>query len=244
MIPKIIWQTYKLPQNGLAPYMKAAAQTWIDMNPNYEYKYMDDTQAEKFVLDEYGSEWHKIFIDCPVGVMRGDLWRYLVIYKYGGVYTDLDTECQEPIDVWLNKDYDFIVCPENEIHFCQWTFASSPGNPVLKSVLDEIKQRFISPDYTRDHFVHELTGPGVWTRGILNALNVDSIKNLTEDGALLCNSSDNAKLYKFYCYNSTQWRIFHFMSVRHLYGSQTWKDGNYVRWIQETLEFQSRIGNK
>ena len=51
----------------------------------------------------------------PVGVMRGDLWRYMVIYIYGGVYADLDTECWEPISVWMKDEYDMIVCPENDV---------------------------------------------------------------------------------------------------------------------------------
>jgi mannosyltransferase OCH1-like enzyme len=96
-IPKTIWQTYKDPYDSLAGYMKDTIQTWKDINPEYEHRYMDDAQAAQFVLDEYGEEWHKIFMGFPIGVMRGDLWRYMVIYKYGGVYADLDTECLNPI---------------------------------------------------------------------------------------------------------------------------------------------------
>ena len=54
MIPKIIWQTYKDPIDTLAPYMTKSIQTWKDMNPEYEHRYMDDKQAEEFVLNEYG----------------------------------------------------------------------------------------------------------------------------------------------------------------------------------------------
>ena len=232
-IPKIIWQTYKNPYELLAPYMKDAIQTWKDLNPEYEWKYMDDEEAAEFIKREYGQEWHDIFISLPVGVMRGDLWRYMVVYKYGGVYADLDTECLIPVSTWMLDDKDFIVCPETDHHFCQWTFAASPGHPILKSVLELIKQRLLNPEYGSEHFVHTHTGPAIWTDGINKALDI-KVKNLIDDSDLL-NMSDNAKLYKFHCYGKEQWRIFHFESVKHIYGSQKWNDGNYVQWIEDPM---------
>ena len=236
MIPKIIWQTYKDPYDSLPVYMKDAVKTWRDQNPEYEWRYMDDAQASDFVLKEFGQDWYDIFINAPVGVMRGDIWRYMVIYKYGGVYTDLDTECWSPISSWMLEDADMIVCPETSEHFCQWTFAATPEHPVIQSVLDHIKEAFVSPDYKKPHFVHNMTGPAVWTKGILNKLNV-SVRNLIDDH-LLINSCENAKLYKFHCYGGEKWRIFHFESVKHIYGSQQWKDG-YVQWIQDPLVKES-----
>jgi mannosyltransferase OCH1-like enzyme len=233
MIPKIIWQTYKDPYESLAPYMHQSINTWKDLNPEYEHRYMDDQQAAEFVLNEYGKEWHDIFLSLPVGVMRGDLWRYMIVYKYGGVYADLDTECLAEISSWMIEDKDFIVCPENEYHFCQWTFAATAENPILKSVLDLIKDRLLSPEYGSPHFVHSHTGPGIWTEGINKALDF-SIDNLIDEADLL-NSCDNAKLYKFHCYGANHWRIFHFESVKHIYGSQKWNDGNYVQWIEDPI---------
>jgi len=232
-IPKIIWQTYKEPYEHLAQYMKDAIQTWKNLNPEYEWKYMNDAEAAEFIKTEYGNEWYDIFISLPVGVMRGDLWRYMIIYKYGGVYADLDTECLEPISTWMIEDKDFIVCPETDDHFCQWTFAGTAGHPILKSVLDLIKERLLSPEYGSPHFVHTHTGPAIWTDGINKALDI-SVKNLIDDSDLL-NSSDNARLYKFHCYGKEQWRIFHFESVKHIYGSQKWDDGNYVQWIEDPM---------
>lgn len=233
MIPKIIWQTYKDPFDQLQPYMLDAVNTWKTLNPEYEYRYMDDSQAAQFILEEYGQEWHDLFVGLPVGVMRGDLWRYMIIYKYGGIYTDLDTECLNPINTWLNEEYEMIVCPETNLHFCQWTFAASAGNPILKSVLDTIKEKLINPTYGSPHFVHTHTGPAVWTEGIMEALDI-KVDNLIDDHLLL-NSSNNAKLYKFHCYGGENWRIFHFVDVKHIYGSQKWDDGNYIQWIEDPL---------
>ena len=99
--------------------------------------------------------------------------------------------------------------------------------------MDYIKENLQNADYNQQHFVHKYTGPAAWTEGINRSLNV-RVNNLIDDH-LLINQSENAKLYKFHCYGGNQWRIFHFMSVKHLYGSQVWKDGKYVQWIEDPL---------
>lgn len=245
MIPKIIWQTYKDPYDTLPEYMKKEAEGWQKVNPDYQYNYMDDEQAAQFVKEEYGQEVYDLFMSVPVGVMRGDMWRYLIIYKYGGIYADLDTVCIKPIDTWIIEDKDFIVCPEHQDHFCQWTFAASAGNPILKTVIDLMIERLKSADYTMPHFVHYLTGPGMWTSGICSHLGIEnkdpygkaSIVN-NPQGLIMdmvkFNNSDVAKENKFYCYADEDWRIFHHMAVKHIYGSQNWTTG-YIRWIEDPL---------
>jgi mannosyltransferase OCH1-like enzyme len=230
-IPKTIWQTYKDPFDKLQPYMVDAVNTWKHHNPEYEYRYMDDEQAKEFVLKEYGKEWLDIFNSLPVGVMRGDLWRYMIIYKYGGIYADLDTLCNEPVFNWISNKHKLIVCPENNRDFCQWTFAASPEHPFIKSVLDYIKGKLENPNYNIQHFIHEHTGPTAWSNGILNALNMEYGTNLIDDYQKI-NDSDIAKENRFYLYGGERWRIFHFEAVKHMYGSQTWKEG-YVRWIED-----------
>lgn len=246
MIEKIIWQTYKDPFDKLPAYAKQAADSWKNLNPEFEYRYMDDEEASAFIKSEYGDEVYDLFMNVPVGVMRGDMWRYLVIYKYGGVYADLDTECLKPISSWLKDDSKFIVCPEHQDHFCQWTFAASAGNPIVKSVIDLMIERLKTADYSKPHFVHYLTGPGVWTSGVKQYLNIadtdpaSSARYDSEEGGLISsmtdfNETDFAKDNGFYCYSGKDWRIFHWEAVKHLYGSQTWNDGSYVQWIWNPL---------
>lgn len=239
VIPKKIWQTYKDPYEVLPEYIKDATRTWQNVNPDYEYEYMDDSQAREFVKKEYGQRILDLFDSVPVGVMRGDMWRYLVIYAYGGVYSDLDTLCYQPIDGWLKKDKKFIICPENDIHLCQWTFAAEAKHPLLKSVIDLMVDRLSNdPDWNIPHFVHHYTGPGVWTDGIISGLGVENNKKHIDE-CLLWNESKSGRRLKFYCYGGDDWRIFHLNASQHLYGSQNWSDG-YEQWIKHPLSSKSR----
>ncbi|NBX27401.1 MAG: hypothetical protein EBR55_04000, partial [Chitinophagia bacterium] len=145
MIPKIIWQTYKYPFNELPQYAKDAAQTWKDLNPDYKYIYMDDQDCRSFILHEYGEDWVEIFDSCPIGVMRSDIWRYLVLYVYGGVYADLDTICLKPIKEWVSNNHSatiseddipntlFLVEPDGTINYNNIRSFSSADYAMLIS---------------------------------------------------------------------------------------------------------------
>lgn len=232
-IPKTIWQTYKTSFEELPSYAKEAAQTWIDLNPDYEYKYMSDTEVESFILQEYGQRWRDIFVSCPVGVMKGNIFRFLIIYRYGGVYADLDAVCIKPISSWVNDNHKMFIGIESWLEFLEWTFASEPGNPAIKCVIDKIENNFENPDYSRPHFVHRMIGPWVWTDGILETLQTDSF-DLYKDYDKI-NNSDKAKELGIFILGGDDERAFYDKYVKHLFGSQTWTDGNYDQWVKHDL---------
>ena len=46
-IPKIIWQTMKT--NKVPIFMKRYSDSWIELNPEYEYKFYDDADIIEFI---------------------------------------------------------------------------------------------------------------------------------------------------------------------------------------------------
>lgn len=65
------------------------------------------------------------------------------------------------------QDCQVLLAPENRLHFVQWTIASVPGHPLLRSVLTLILEKAKNGiKIENEHFVHYHTGPGVWTEGI------------------------------------------------------------------------------
>ena len=74
--------------------------------------------------------------------------RYLVVLRYGGVYADVDTECGSTLDDVIQPDDTFLAGWEDEFEssdtavsykfarqrqVLQWSFAASPGHPVLQA---------------------------------------------------------------------------------------------------------------
>lgn len=220
MIPKIIWQTYKDPFNQLPKYAKDAAQTWKDLNPDYKYIYMDDNDCRSFILHEFGEDWLEIFDNYPLGVMKADLWRYMIIYIYGGVYSDLDTICNIPISSWINTNTDMVICIDDDNkHYAQLAFAATPNHPTLKIVLDLIKERSTIKPYPDQEYVNKLTGISVWT---------DAVEIGLKEG------------HNIYCYQNEHSRLFHETAILHLVASKNWNTDGYVQWQKEILT----IGDK
>ena len=164
LIPKVLWQTWKSKRLEGKPALWH--QTWVDQNPSFECKVCDDEECRAFVQMHFDKQILSIYDQLPLNVMRADLWRYLVIFQNGGVYADMDTSCLEPIDRWLG-DAEIVIGVEGASPcFCQWTFASVSGHPVLEHVINEVCARV--KDVTSVNFdkVLAMTGPFVFTKAV------------------------------------------------------------------------------
>lgn len=233
MIPKIIWQTYEQEFEELADYITETVDTWKIKNPDYEYRYASSDTRNKFVLDSFGQEWLDLFVGCPIPVMRADIWRYMVLYKVGGIYADIDTVCHKPADEWLPEDKDFVIAIENSWHFETWTIASAPNNPIILHVLNKIKNRLESiTDYSAQWYdVHSTTGPAIWTEAIFEYLGYDLI------GRDLINQLDDLNSYPSLIDN----RVLVYDNkklcgdfVSHLNASTSWTDKkDYRSWVDD-----------
>jgi len=163
MIPKLIHQTWKnnqIPSKWLPFVNKVRA-----LNPGWTYKLWTDSDNDEFVKNEY-REFYEIFTGFPRGIMRADVIRYLIMYKIGGVYLDLDYEVLRPFDFGDKK----IVLPLNrsvnfgdekdEIGNC--IFASEPGHEFWLDVINDLKNT--PPVIDNYSQVIDATGPGLLTK--------------------------------------------------------------------------------
>jgi hypothetical protein len=127
-IPKIIWQTMKT--NQVPVLMKNYADSWIELNPEYEYRFCDDNDIIDF-LKKHFPEYLGGYQNLKYGASKADLWRYLIIYKYGGVYADIDCKCINPLRNWIDKDAKFVTALGTNNDICQWLIISVPKNPIF-----------------------------------------------------------------------------------------------------------------
>jgi hypothetical protein len=103
MIPKIIWQTHESEYNSLPKHLLAISMTWRNLNPTWEYRYVNAKEREKQVK-ELSSDLYKLY-PLANNVNKSDLWRYAVTLEYGGVYADLDSICTMPLDYFISKHW-------------------------------------------------------------------------------------------------------------------------------------------
>lgn len=128
-IPKIIFQTFKT--NQLPKLMKKSVDLLRSQNKDYQYVFHDDNMMKKFIYDNFPISVYESFIRLKPGAYRADLWRYCILYIFGGIYLDIK---YQPVngfrfdhllsdEEYFVKDLDvkgvytaFIICrPRNEI---------------------------------------------------------------------------------------------------------------------------------
>lgn len=220
MIPKKIFQTHKswdyIQSN---PDVLNAVNSWKKFKDEFEYNFFSNEECEKFMKENFKGIIYNIYKKLPLSVMKADLWRYCVIYHYGGIYADADTLLLcNPNEIIKDKNC-LVVTPENNVHLCQWVFASPPKNPLLKSVIDMAVQRYQYESDThkmKENLVHYITGPGVFTNGIEKYLknnNIQTYKNRTE---YYKNNNNNVMYLSLNIHNKM---------VSHLFTGSNTKDG-------------------
>jgi mannosyltransferase OCH1-like enzyme len=215
MIPKNIWQTYEVEYEDLPKYLKYYSQTFINLNPDWKYNYHSAAQREKFVLDNFGQEWYKIFMECPINVMKADIWRYMVLYIHGGVFSDIDSICKKPLDSWTNIDYDLIVCEDgDDFCYCNGGFASTAKNETILYILNYVKNKLIEKKYNDKYFVFNTTGPIAFTKAIKEFKNS-----------------------KVYCYSGKDRFILKEDAIEQLSASLEWNKADYINWQNQVKDF-------
>jgi len=167
VIPKIIIQTWKL--HIIPPEYKQWSKTWKTKNPDFEYRFYTDKACYRFIYNNYPQ--YLDLYEFLVGIEKVDMFRYLVLHKYGGVYVDMDTECFKPIGPLLDLFPNSIITGyeyENPVQYLQWFIACPEGCSTMIELVDEILKRswykWIKVlSLTPNKLVYWFTGPEMYT---------------------------------------------------------------------------------
>lgn len=139
-IPKIIHQTWKdreIPDKWLNFQHKVKT-----LHPGWQYLLWTDDDNGEFVKKEFPA-FYSIYEAFPKNIMRADVIRYLIMYKIGGLYLDLDYEMLKPFR-YTNKK---LVLPvSRDISFGDkrnllgnCIFASVPNHIFWKNLIDDLQ---------------------------------------------------------------------------------------------------------
>ena len=149
--PKIIWQTHNYVFDQLPEYLNKVCATWVNLNPEWKYVYVDHIQRENLVADLAP---HLLNIYKKLEPMQQvDIWRYLITYEYGGLYADMDSVCIKPLDQMLeeicdsvNIDPEMIVVPrlpnkiepEAKAYTNTANYLIKKKSKIMKQILDSL----------------------------------------------------------------------------------------------------------
>lgn len=174
-IPKIIHQIYaqfsavsesRIPNCGSGPSTSPRAPPSLpepleknvtrikSLNPTWEHRLYDQAEITDFVHSNYGPDVLAQYerIDPRYGAARADLFRYLLIYRVGGVYLDIKSTFFKPLDQVLLPDDVYVLSrwkgaqfktwgnhrilqPFGGKEFQQWHVIAAAGHPFLRAVI-------------------------------------------------------------------------------------------------------------
>lgn len=200
-IPKNIFQTHKSFSHVTSnETLKVCLNSWLKHKKKYKFFFSTDEICDNFMKNEFPGDVYSAYCRLPMAVMKADLWRYCIIYTYGGIYADSDAMCLIDPDI-LTTPKTLLVCgPENTTHLSQWCFAAPKNSPILKSIIDlSVKRILERPEIKGEHIIHELTGPGCFTDGIEKYLQENEKPRFNDK--TLYESYRNNVMYVFNCKN-------------------------------------------
>lgn len=163
MIPKLIHQTWKtnvIPDKWIPLVNKVK-----ELNPDWSYRLWTDNENDEFVRNEF-PEFYRIFSVFPIGIMKADVIRYLLMYRFGGVYLDLDYEVLKPFyfgDKLVVLPLEEKVSEHDPLKKVGNCFiASVPGHRFWQDVISDLQ---FNPPQVKDHTqVLKATGPWFLSR--------------------------------------------------------------------------------
>lgn len=149
-LPRSIYSTWKTKDN-----LKGNKLVCVDSikkhNPGFKHAIWDDEDCREFVKDYY-PEYYSFYQQLEIPVQKADLWRYLVIYHYGGWYCDMDIYAFRGFDTISlpNKKEDLMVVEleypaplkiaqtPRSPQYAQYWFGATPRHPVLKKIIETV----------------------------------------------------------------------------------------------------------
>jgi len=134
-IPLVIHQTSKT--RCLAPELTNLVNQWQNLK-GFDYYFHDDDAVDYLLQQDYPEfPTLKSVIGCIMSpTLKADLWRYLVLWDYGGIYVDLDSL---PNEFYSENDSSVTIDPDDQGFFVvdhyhylsQYFIAVSPRHVLM-----------------------------------------------------------------------------------------------------------------
>lgn len=162
LIEKNVFQSWKTKELNEETQRKIDRQK--ARNPDYTFHLYDDNDIDHFVNTVYPGRISDAYNRLNIIVAKVDFWRYLVLYHYGGVYVDMDSEIECSLDDdLLQPDDEAVITQEgNEGVYVQWALVFRKGHPILKRTIDVVTNNI---EQGKTEMI-ETTGPGAFTKAL------------------------------------------------------------------------------
>lgn len=167
-IPRILWQTNFTNRVTLAVYLNYLFNRLLAYN--FEYRFMITEDRADFIQANYPADIFESYSRIQIGAAQADLWRLLVLQKFGGVYLDIDAHLVWPLSSIIKPEFKELYLMMKRGEISNYFIATRSNNPHLDSMINIVMNN-ITENTIKN--VYDLTGPGVFNM-VLDAGKVNS----------------------------------------------------------------------
>lgn len=161
-IPKIIHQLAPADKAKWHPTWKKCQDSWKRMFPDYKYMLWTDEKMDEFMKTEFPA-YYEMYQNYRMHINRVDAVRYFILYKYGGIYADMDMQVFKDFTKILpNHTVSVVESPYKQNEQCQNALMISPkSHPFWLTMFEELRRS------TQYKAVLDVAGPRTLDRGMV-----------------------------------------------------------------------------
>eukprot|EP00835_Amoeboradix_gromovi_P006462 NODE_765_length_4403_cov_0.417054.p1 type:complete len:291 gc:universal NODE_765_length_4403_cov_0.417054:1748-876(-) len=136
-LPQVIHQiAYYKSESDVPEHWKSCSQFWKDYNPDWTVKRWNQEQGDALVKNEFAWLWD-VYDGYSNVVQKVDMLRLMILYKEGGIYSDLDVCAKKSFNELRN--YEFAI-PLTEPHgYSNYLMLSRAKHPLLMHFLSNFR---------------------------------------------------------------------------------------------------------
>ena len=156
-IPKIIYRTSPFKFEDLPKSIIESYNKDLTLSPEYTMFYFDDFDCQCFIEENYGMEYLSLYKKLIPTAFRADLFRYLLLYKHGGVWMDFSMSLIRPLKDIVSTYKQVLVRDRihslngnflNKVAIYQGFLCSIRATKLLELTIEECLINIKEKDYT------------------------------------------------------------------------------------------------
>ena len=143
MIPKIIHQIAPEDKNLWHPIWFKCHDSWKEHYPEPEYTHImwNDEDIDILIREEF-QEYLNLYNSFSFHIIKLDFIRYCILYKYGGIYADMDMFCYKNFYNELKGDGYLIGSAYDDELVQNSLMISTVKNTFFKQCINEIYNKY------------------------------------------------------------------------------------------------------
>ena len=144
LVPKIFHQFWLDPVRPVPPKFMEYRQTWIDRHPDWKHNLWTASSRLPSPL-----VCQRAFDFVKPTIIKAELLRYEFIYRFGGVYIDLDFECFRNIEPVIDGMQAFAAWQHDGM-LCNAFMGGATGTASFKRLLDKVANNVLRAGHRRN----------------------------------------------------------------------------------------------